>query len=266
VLLTDIEDRTQALARLQQMQSDFAHMNRVSVMGELAASLCHEITQPVASARNNARAAQNFLKMQPPDLGEVREALACVVGDADRVGDIIDRIREQTKKAPPRKERFDLNAAIIEVIVVARSVTLRNGVSVQTRLAGGLLLVLGDRVRLQQVLLNLILNAAEAMSSVEEGARELLISTKEDQTGVVVAVRDSGPGIDPEHLDRVFEAFYATKSSGTGMGLSICRSIIHAHGGKLWAEANEPRGAVFQFTLPAAERELTNPLEARERI
>ena len=266
VLLTDIEDRTQALARLQQMQSDFAHMNRVSVMGELAASLSHEITQPIASARNNARAAQNFLKMQPPDLGEVREALACVVGDADRVGDIIDRIREQMKKAPPRKERFDLNAAIIEVIVLGQSVTLRNGVSVQTRLAGGLLLVLGDRVQLQQVLLNLILNAAEAMSSVEEGARELLISTKEDQTGVVVAVRDSGPGIDPEHLDRVFEAFYTTKSSGTGMGLSICWSIIHAHGGKLWAEANEPRGAVFQFTLPAAERELTNPLPARERI
>jgi signal transduction histidine kinase len=129
-----------------------------------------------------------------------------------------------------------------------------------------LLLVLGDRVQLQQVLLNLILNAAEAMSSVEEGARELLISAKGDQTGVVVAVHDSGPGIDPEHLDRVFEAFYTTKSSGTGMGLSICRSIIHAHGGKLWAEANEPRGAVFQFTLPAAEGELTNPLQARERI
>src|SRR5262249_43163390 len=147
-LLTDIEDRTQALARLQQMRSDFAHMNRVSMMGELAASLSHEITQPIASARNNARAAQNFLKMQPPDLGEVREALTCVVGDADRVGDIIDRIREQMKKAPPRKERFDLNAAIIEVIVLAQSVTLRNGVSVQTRLAGGLLLVPGDRVQL----------------------------------------------------------------------------------------------------------------------
>jgi PAS domain S-box-containing protein len=266
VLLTDIEDRTQAQARLQQMQSDFAHMNRVSVMGELAASLSHEIAQPIASARNNARAAQNFLKMQPPNLGEVREALGCVVGDADRVGDIIDRVREQMKKAPPRKERFDLNAAIIEVIALAQSMTLRNGVSVQTRLTGGLLLVLGDRVELQQVLLNLILNAAEAMSSVEEGARELLISAKEDQTGVVVAVHDSGPGIDPEHLDRVFEAFYTTKSSGTGMGLSICRSIIHAHGGKLWAEANEPRGAVFQFTLPAAEGELTNPLQARERI
>jgi signal transduction histidine kinase len=170
------------------------------------------------------------------------------------------------KKAPPRKERFDLNVAIIEMIGLAQSVTLRNGVSVQTQLARGVLLVLGDRVQLQQVLLNLILNAAEAMSSVDEGAKELSISTREDQTGVVVAVRDSGPGIDPEHLDRVFEAFYTTKSSGTGMGLSICRSIIHAHGGKLWAEANEPCGAVFQFTLPAADQEITNPLQTRDRI
>ncbi|WP_147155750.1 sensor histidine kinase, partial [Reyranella soli] len=265
VLLTDIEDRTQALVRLQQMQSDLAHMNRVSVMGELAASLSHEITQPIASARNNARAAENFLKMQPPDLGEVREALACVVGDADRVGDIIDRIREQMKKAPPRKERFELNTAINEVIVLARSVINRNGVSVQTRLADGLFPVEGDRVQLQQVLLNLILNAAEAMSSVGEGARELSISTKEDQVGVVVAVRDSGPGIDREHLERVFDAFYTTKPSGTGMGLSICRSIIDAHGGRLWAEANKPRGAVFQFTLPGTDAEFTNPLQASER-
>ena len=252
-LLTDIEDRTQALARLQQMQSDFAHINRVSMLGELAASLSHEIAQPIASARNNARAAQNFLNMQPPDVREVREALSCVVGDADRAGDIIDRIREQVKKKPPRKERFDLNVAINEVIVLARSVTLRNGVSVQIRLADGVLPVLGDRVQLQQVLLNLILNAAEAMDSVEEGARELLISTEQDHTGVLVAVRDSGPGIDSTHLERVFEAFYTTKSSGMGMGLSICRSIIDAHGGRLWAEANEPRGAVFQFTLPGAE-------------
>ncbi|MBR0716504.1 AAA family ATPase [Bradyrhizobium liaoningense] len=261
-LLTDIDDRTQALARLQQMQSDFAHMNRVSVMGELAASLSHEITQPIASARNNARAAQNFLKMQPPDLGEVREALSCVVGDADRAGEIIDGIREQIKKAPPRKECFDLNVAIHEVIVLVRSVTLRNGVSVKTRLAERLLPVLGDRVQLQQVLVNLILNAAEAMGSMEEGPRELLISTKENQAGVLVAVHDSGPGIDPAHLDRVFDAFYTTKFGGTGMGLSICRSIIHAHGGKLWAEANEPRGALFQFTLPGAERQLTPPPQA----
>jgi PAS domain S-box-containing protein len=258
VLLTDIEDRTQALARLQQMQSDFAHMNRVSMMGEMAASLSHEITQPIASARNNARAAQNFLEMRPPELGEVREALACVVGDTDRAGDIVGRIREQMKKAPPRKGRFDLNAAINEVIALARSVTRGNDVSVQTRLADGLLPVLGDRVQLQQVMLNLILNAAEAMGLVVAGERELVISTEQDQTGVLVAVRDSGPGIDPAQIERIFETFYTTKSSGIGLGLSICRSIIDAHGGQLWAEANEPRGAVFQFTLPRAAAELTD--------
>jgi PAS domain S-box-containing protein len=256
----DLTERKRAEEALRQMQSDFAHINRVSMLGELAASLSHEITQPIASARNNARAAQNFLEMQSPDMGEVREALACVVGDTDRARDIIDRIREQMKKAPPRKERFDLNAAINEVLILAQSVTNRNGVSVHTRLADGLLPVLGDRVQLQQVLLNLILNAAEAMGSVEAGARELLISTEQDQTGVLVAVRDSGPGIDPTDLEQVFAAFYTTKSSGTGMGLSICRSIIDAHGGKLWAEANEPWGALFQFTLPGGERELTNSL------
>ncbi|WFU45486.1 AAA family ATPase (plasmid) [Bradyrhizobium sp. CB82] len=265
VLLTDIEDRNHALARLQQMQADFARMNRVGVMGELAASLSHEITQPIASARNNARAAQNFMKMQPPDLDEVREALACVVGDTDRARDIIDRIRDQIKKAPPRKERFDLNAAINEVIVLARSLTNRNGVSVQTRLSDGLDPVLGDRVQLQQVLLNLILNAAEAMALVEEGARDLLVATERDLAGVRVAVRDTGPGIDSAHLDQVFDAFYTTKSSGTGMGLSICRSIIDAHGGKLWAEVNEPRGAAFQFTLPGAQAEFTTPPHASPR-
>src|SRR5262249_38181280 len=160
--------------------SDFAHMNRVSTMGELAASLAHEITQPIASARNNARAALNFLDRQPSDLGEVREALACVVGDADRAKDIIDRIRDQMKKAPPRKARFDLNAAIDEVIILARSAILKNDVSVQTRLAEGLLPAQGDRVQLQQVVLNLILNAVEAMASIEAGARGLSICTEQD--------------------------------------------------------------------------------------
>ncbi len=234
------------------MQSDFAHMNRVSMMGELAASLSHEITQPIASARNNARAAENFLALRPPDLGEVREALACIVEDVDRAGDIVDRIREHIKKAPPRKNLFDLNAAISEVILLARSAITQNGVSVRTGLMEGLLPVQGDRVQLQQVILNLILNAVEAMGSVE--AREILISTEQNQTGgVLVAVRDSGPGIDPDDLGRVFEAFYTTKSSGVGMGLAICRSIIKGHGGRLWADTNEPQGAVFQFTLPGAE-------------
>jgi PAS domain S-box-containing protein len=251
-LLTDIEDRTRALARLEQMQSDFAHMNRVSVMGELVASLSHEITQPIASTHIYACAAQNFLDMQPPDLGEVREALAGIVGNAGRAGDIIDRIRDQVRKAPPRKEQFDLNAAIDEVIVLGRSAITKNRVWVQTRLSEGLCPVHGDRVQLQQVVLNLLLNAVEAMGSVEAAPRELLISTRQDHKGVLVAVHDSGPGIDPEQLDRIFDSFYTTKPSGTGMGLSICRSIIDAHGGRLWAEANEPRGAIFQFTLPVA--------------
>jgi C4-dicarboxylate-specific signal transduction histidine kinase len=253
VLLTDIEDRKRALAQLEQMHSDFAHMNRVSTMGELAASLSHEITQPIASARNNACAAQNFLDMQPPDLNEVREALSCVLGDTDRAGVIIGRIREHMKKEPPRKGHFDLNEAINEVTLLGRGAAIKNGVSVQTRLVEGLFPIHGDRVQLQQVVLNLILNAVEAMGSVEAEPRELLISTEQDRTGVLVAVRDSGPGLDPSHLERVFDAFYTTKSNGMGMGLSICRSIVNAHGGRLWAEANEPRGTTFQFTLPAVQ-------------
>ncbi|MET4198686.1 PAS domain-containing protein [Bradyrhizobium sp. LA6.12] len=160
LLLTDIEDRTRALARFDQIQSDFAHMNRVSMMGELAASLSHEITQPIASARNNARAALNFLDIQPPDLGEVREALGCIVDDSDRAGNIIDRIRDQMKKAPPRKERFDLNAAIDEVIMFGQGAIFKNRVWVQTRLSEGLVPVHGDRVQLQQVVLNLLLLSA----------------------------------------------------------------------------------------------------------
>src|SRR5262249_23453745 len=201
ILLVDIEDRTRALERLQQLQSDFAHMNRVSMMGELAASLSHEITQPIAAARNNARAAQNFLDMQPPELGEVSEALAHVVGSTDRAGEIVDRIRDHVKKAPPRMAGLDLNHAIDEVIALAQSAITRNGVSLQTAFAEGLAPVRGDRVELQQVVLNLVLNAVEAMSSVEAGPRQLLISTEQDQAkGVLVAVRDSGPGIAPEYF------------------------------------------------------------------
>jgi PAS domain S-box-containing protein len=239
--------------RLRQLESDLAHMNRLSMMGELAASLAHEITQPIAAARNNARAALNFLDKQPADLDEVREALGCVVGDADRAGVIVDRMRDHIKKAPPRKDRFDLNEAINEVIVLAGSAIAENRVGVQTHLTEGLAPVEGDRVQLQQVILNLVLNAAEAMSTVDAGARQLLIGTEQSgANGVLVAVRDSGPGIDPEHIERVFDAFYTTKSSGVGMGLSICRSIIEAHSGRLWADANDSRGAVFQFTLPSS--------------
>jgi C4-dicarboxylate-specific signal transduction histidine kinase len=239
--------------RLRQLESDLAHMNRVSMMGELAASLSHEITQPIASARNNARAAQNFLGRQPSDFSEVSESLNCVVGDIDRAGDIIDRIRDHIKKTPPRKERVDINQAVIDVIALAQGAIGKNGVSVQTHFAGGSPHVQADRVQVQQVVLNLILNAVEAMSLVKKGPRELAVTTEQAKTGgVLVAVSDSGPGIDPKYLDRVFDAFYTTKSSGVGMGLSICRSIIDAHGGHLGVDANTPKGVIFRFTLPGA--------------
>ena len=251
----DVTERKRAQAeheRLRQLELDLAHVNRLSIMGELAASLAHEILHPIATARNNARAGMRFLELSPPNLGEVRDALACIVRDADRAKDIVGRMRDHIKKAPPRREPFDLNEAIKEVIGMVRSAIEKNRVSVRTRLMEGLNSVRGDRVQLQQVVFNLILNSVEAMSSVEKGARELSISTNQGPASdILVAVQDSGPGIDPQHLDRVFAPFYTTKTSGIGMGLSICRSIIAAHGGRLWAEANRPRGAIFQFTLPA---------------
>ena len=255
----DVTERNRAQderERLGQLEADLAHINRLSMMGELAASLSHEILHPIATARNNARAGMRFLEMSPPNLSEVKEALGCVVRDADRAKDIVGRIRSQIKRAPPRKERFDLHEAINEVIVMVRSAIAKDAISASTRLMDGLVPVQGDRVQLQQVLVNLILNAVEAMSSVEEGARELSIRTEQNQPGgILVAVHDSGPGIDPVNFDRVFEPFYTTKSSGVGMGLSICQTIINGHGGRLWMSANEPRGAVFQFTLPAAQQD-----------
>ena len=251
----DVTERKRAQEeheRLRQLEADLAHLNRLNVMGELTASLAHEILHPIATARNNARAGMRFLEVSPPNLAEVMEALACVVKDADRAKDIVGRVRDHIKKAPPRMELFDLNVAIDEVLVMVRNAIENHRVAVRTCLMEGEATVSGDRVQLQQVVLNLILNAMEAMSSVEEGARELSISTELSQpNGLLVAISDSGPGIDPEHLDRVFAPFYTTKTSGMGMGLSICRSIIDAHGGRLWAEANRPRGAIFRFTLPA---------------
>jgi PAS domain S-box-containing protein len=263
--VTAIVRGQRAEASLRTAQAELAHVGRVMTLGQLTASIAHEINQPIGSARNNARAALNFLDRNPPDLGEVREALGCIVGDADRAGGIIERVRDQIKKAPPRYDCFDLNQAIEEVIGLAQSTIIEHGVSVQTGLSSGMAPVQGDRVQLQQVVLNLILNAVEAMSSVEAGERELVISTDQSQAnGTLVAVRDSGPGIDPERLELVFEAFYTTKSGGMGMGLSICRSIIDAHGGRLWAAANEPRGVLFQFTLPERANEIINRQAVRE--
>ena len=194
----DVKRRRSAQDQRQkvgQPEWDLAHTNRLSLMGELAASLAHEITQPIATARNNARAALNFLAKAPPDLREVREALGCIVDDADRAGQIIDRIREHIKKAPPRHDDFDLKEAIDEVIGLTRSALANNRVSVQTHSAEGPLAVNGDRVQVQQVVLNLVLNAVEAMSTVDDGVRELSLGAERRGTnGVLVAVRDSGPG------------------------------------------------------------------------
>jgi PAS domain S-box-containing protein len=244
----DVTERTRA----EEERQALAHANRIATMGQLTASIAHEVNQPIAAARNNAASALRFLSRNPPDLEEVREALDCVVSDVDRAGNVIGGIRKLITKTPaPPDDRFDFNDAIREMIVLTRGEALKNGVSVQTQLEG-LPLVQGDRVQLQQVVLNLILNAVEAISLVDAARRELSISTERRGTDeVLVAIRDSGPGIDPEHLERVFESFYTTKPSGIGLGLSICRSIIDAHGGRLWAAANEPRGAAFQFTLPA---------------
>jgi PAS domain S-box-containing protein len=247
----DLTERKRAEEALRELESDFAHMNRVSTMGELAASLSHEILHPIATARNNARAAIRFLDMNPPNLGEVREALNAVVRDMDRGRDIVVRMRDHIKKAPPRKERFGVNDAVNEVIALLRSAIARNRIAVSTDLMAGLSPIRGDRVQLQQVLVNLILNAIEAMSLVDDRPRELTIrTTQHEADGILLAVHDSGPGIDGGDLERVFEPFYSTKTSGIGMGLSICRSIIRAHGGRLWVSPNEPKGAVFQFTLP----------------
>ena len=255
----DVTERRRAQEeheRLRQLEADLAHLNRLSIMGELAASLAHEILHPIATARNNARVGMRYLEMCPPNLVEVREALACVVRDADRAKDIVGRMRDHIKKAPAQRGPFNLNEAIQEVIVMVRSAIDKNGVFVCTRLMEGLSSVRADRVQVQQVVVNLVLNAVEAMSSVEDGARELSISTTQSGTSdILVAVQDSGPGINPEHLERVFAPFYTTKTSGIGMGLSICQSIIVAHGGRLWAEANPPRGAIFQFTLPTGSQD-----------
>ena len=241
--------------RFRDVQMELAHANRLATMGQLTASIAHEVNQPIGAARNNASAALRFLNRSPPDLEEITEALRCVVNDTARAGDIIGRIRDQIKKAPPRRDKFDLNDAINNVIALVGGEVAKNRVSVRTRLAEGLPRVYGDRVQVQQVVLNLIVNAVEAMSSVDDGVRELMISSEQSQVhGILVAVRDSGPGIDRENLERVFETFYTTKSSGMGMGLSICRSIIEAHGGRLWVEAIVPRGSIFQFSLAAGKR------------
>ncbi len=241
------------LTEQKRAQTELAHTNRVMTMGQLTASIAHEIMQPIAAGITNAQAALRCLSSQPPNVEEVRRALGRIVKEGNRAADVIDRIRSLIKKAPPRKDVLNINETIVEAIALTHGEVGKHGVSVQTRFTEGLPPIQADRVQLQQVIINLIMNAIEAMSGVFNVPRALLIGTRQEaMVGVLVSVQDSGPGLDVEDLDCLFEAFYTTKSAGMGMGLSICRSIIEAHQGRIWASRNVGAGATFQFTLPFA--------------
>src|SRR6476620_2218172 len=247
----DITERKRAEEALRDMQMQLAHANRVARLGQLTASITHEVNQPITAAVTYALAAQRWLSAESPNVHEVDDALSLIVKEGNRAGEVVGRIRALIKKAPARKDAVAINDAILEVIALTRSEAASNSVSVRTQLAEGLPRVQGDRVQLQQVLLNLIINAIDAMRDVGEEERELLISSRDEPDGVSVEVRDSGPDFAPKTLEHVLAAFYTTKPGGLGMGLSICRSIIEAHHGRLWASGSTSRGAVFQFTLPA---------------
>jgi PAS domain S-box-containing protein len=259
---------------LREAENRLAHVSRVTVMGELAASIAHEVNQPLAGMLTNANASLRWLAGDLPNLTEARDAIRRIVRDANRASDVIARLRALFKKAPAAQEPVAINAIIQEVLALTQPELRRNRVSLQTQFAGDLPTIIGDKIQLQQVVLNLVMNAIEAMSGLMDGERELYVSSQkttenraepgketiEADTGngrrlsyLSIVVRDSGPGLDPAQLARVFETFYTTKSLGMGMGLAISRSIVEAHGGRLWAKANTPRGALFEFRLPVPD-------------
>jgi C4-dicarboxylate-specific signal transduction histidine kinase len=245
----DITARKHAEEALRTSQGELAHMARVMTMGELVASIAHEVNQPLAAVVNSASACVRWLDAQ--NLEAARRSASRAIAEGHRASDIIGRIRALAQKTPPHKDWLDVNETIQEAIALARSEIQRHGVALATHLAEHIPLVLADRIQLQQVLLNLLMNAIEAMRGVSAGPRVLAVSSAcRAATEVVIAVRDSGPGFEPQHLDRVVDAFYTTKAHGLGLGLAISRRIIEAHGGQLWATANTPHGAVVQFTVP----------------
>ena len=251
----DITERKRAEEALQRVQSELAHVSRVMTLGELTASIAHEVNQPLAAIVTNSNACLRWLGGATPNLAEARQAVERIIKDGYRASEVISRVRSLVKKAPPRNDLVDLNEVIVEVLALAQNEARRNRVFMKRELASDLPPVIGDRVQLQQVILNLIMNGLEAMAKVNEGARELTVSSSKDESdNLIVAVRDSGVGLDQADLERVFDAFFTTKPDGMGMGLAICRTIIESHGGRLWATANSPSGAVFQFTLPAASK------------
>jgi signal transduction histidine kinase len=256
VLERRVVQRTSELMKaseaLREAQAELARVTRLTAMGELTASIAHELNQPLAGAVANSDACLAWLGIQPPNLGEARAAAGRTIEAATRASEIVRRIRSLIKKAAPERMRVNINEVIEETLALIRSEASRNNVSLEMELGAQLPLVLGDRIQLQQVMLNLMLNGIEAMSRVADRTRQLRIrSERHDQNQVLVAVADSGSGIEPQAIGRVFEPFYTTKSQGIGMGLAISRSIIEAHGGRLWPESNTPYGATFQCTLPA---------------
>ena len=248
----DITEARHAEEALDRAKAELAHVTRVTTMGQLAASIAHEVNQPLGAMVANAAAAERWLAATPPQTARALEALRNVVDDGQRAGGVIGRIRAIMKREPPRKERVDINQLIGEVLALARQEQLRHHVVVEALLTDSLPRVLGDKVQLQQVLLNLTVNALEAMGGVAGPPRTLVVQSEKDgERGVLVSVRDTGVGMDPVAPDRLFEPFYTTKVGGLGMGLAISRTIIESHGGRVWAGPNSPRGAVFRFTLPA---------------
>ena len=251
---TDIDDQKQAEQALRQAAAELAHANRIATMGQLSASIAHEVNQPIAALLTNAETAVRWLAREPPNLEKAKPLIDRVISDGKRTADIVSRIRDFSKKTPARQEDLELNEAILEIMTLTRVATSEHSVLVKMQLSDGLPHILGDRVQLQQVILNLIMNAIEAMSEVSERSREVLISTGAAESGgVLVAVSDTGPGLPQANPERLFEAFYTTKPGGLGMGLSICRSIVQNHGGRLWATPNDPRGAIFYVMLPIGE-------------
>ena len=252
VTLTDITERKRAEEALQKAQAELAHVTRVTTMGELTSSIAHEVNQPLTAIVTNANAALRWLAAQPPNLAEARETVGRIARDGHRASEVVARVRALFRKATTDKSRLDVNDLIQESVALVHGEARRNRAVLRTELADDIPPVMGDRVQLQQVVLNLIINGVEAMGAVTGRPRELLVRTERDESdGVSVSVRDSGVGFDPRQADRLFDAFHTTKPEGMGMGLSVSRSIIEAHGGRLQAEPNEGHGATFRFTLPA---------------
>jgi PAS domain S-box-containing protein len=250
--LTDVEDRKKAeqeRERLRQLEADLAHVNRVSTLGELAASLSHELRQPIAAAITDAKTCLRWLEREQPDMEEAREATMRVVNDGNRAAEIIERLRSFYKKgAPLRRELVDVNEVVREMLDLLRSEANRYSICMRTYLAPELPKVTADRVQLQQVLMNLMLNGIEAM---KDAGGELTIKSERDENGdLLISISDCGVGLPTENSDQIFEAFFTTKPQGSGMGLTISRSIIKSHGGRMWADANAKRGVTFYFTLP----------------